>query len=123
MRKLIYVASDLFVNLMVQLTASTPIDDDEGNGRGDQHHQRDPSAKPPSQPTGSYPPHFAATVAQAAESGLSIAEPITDTTNGEDRRRVPRASKLTTQIADIDIHDIGSGIVLVAPYGTQQLLA
>src|SRR5579871_3415409 len=64
-----------------------------------------------------------ATGLSAAASRTARREPVADRAHRDDRGRRAGAPELASQVADVDLDDVGSRIVRVAPYGAEDLLA
>src|SRR5271166_6156329 len=51
------------------------------------------------------------------------AEPVADRPYCDDRGRLRVGAELAPEVADIDVDDVGRGIVFIAPHGAEDLLA
>src|SRR5204863_3388101 len=61
--------------------------------------------------------------ASRASPSAGAAEAIADGAHREDRRRIAGTAELATQVADVDVHDVRRGIMLVPPHRGEDLLA
>src|SRR5271166_329742 len=52
-----------------------------------------------------------------------IAQPVPDRAHGGDRGRVLRHAEPAPEIADVDIDDVGAGVVFISPHRAEDLLA